>query len=169
MRRWWMPRYRTITHAGKLGYQGEDHLRGRIHVIVSPDEGVGVQVDVAVAENHSYPVGLDGDLLTGSVAHITSAPLRFKCGKAWTMPWPRSPRRSIRRPSRHHGVHALLLHPLAFPPVTIVGAFPIADLGIVDPDDPARMDALGYADGFGRAWSRPDVTAGRQTLSLGIG
>ena len=143
---------RRHAHAGKLADQGEDHLRRGIHVILPADEGVGVQVDVALAENHPHPVGLDGDLLTRAVAHITLAPRAVQVAE---QPGPCLRHRSLAgqfadRP-RHHGVHALLLHPLGFPPVAIVGAFPIGDLGIVDPDDAPRMDALGYAQGLGLA------------------
>ena len=112
---------RRHPHAGKLADQGEDHLRRGIHVILPADEGIGVQVHVALAENHPHPVGLDGDLLPRAVAHITPAPRSVQVAEQLgpRLRHGRLAGQFANRP-RHHGVHALLLHPLALPPVAIV-------------------------------------------------
>ena len=142
---------RRHPYAGKLAYEGEDHLRRGIHVIWPADEGVGVQVDVALPKYHAHPVGLDDNLLPRAIAHVTLAPYPVQLAEEpGPCPCDSSSAGQFAHRPHEHSIHALLLHSLGFPPVAIVGAFPVGDLGIVGPDNTPGMDAPGHAKRLGQ-------------------
>jgi len=135
--------------ARELPQQGKNHLRRGVHVVVAPDPGVGVRVDHVLAVDHAHPIRLDDDLLAGPVAGLALAARLVEVAEELGPGLgDRGLAGQLAHGAGHHGVCAVLLDVVAFPPVAVAGALPVDELGVVDPDHAAGMDAFGLADGL---------------------
>ena len=160
---------RTHAHqADKLVEQGDDHLRRRVHIILTIDECIAGGVDVPLAPDHAHPVGLDDDLLAGLVADVTLAacvvemaeePVPGLADGAFAS--------EIADGAGHHGVDAVLAGVAVLEPVAVARAAPVERSGIMYPDDAAGMDALGVADGLHRLGLAAVGSGGLERLRCG--
>ena len=112
--------------------------------------------NVPLAVDHAHPIWLDGNPLAGAIARRAFAARFIQMAE---QPGPRPGHTRLAgqfaEGAFHHGVHAFLFHPVAFPPVAVPGAFPISHLGIMNPGDASRVDALGHTHRLERLRLRP--------------
>ena len=131
----------------ELAQECNDHLRRRVHVILTFHERVRVRIDRTFPPDHSHPVRLDHDLLAGLVGSVRSSLPAVEVPKQIV---PRARHRALPREltdsPRHHGIDAVLLGVVGLVPVPVLRPLPIGHVRVVYPDDATRMNALRLAD-----------------------